>query len=50
LPRLDALVVSDYDKGLITDALADRVLDECVLSPQICAFFVRHGVADVPRF
>lgn len=29
LPRLDALVVSDYDKGLITDALADRVLDEC---------------------
>ena len=29
LPHLDALVVSDYDKGLITDALADRVLDEC---------------------
>lgn len=29
LPRLDALVISDYDKGLITDALADRVLDEC---------------------
>jgi D-beta-D-heptose 7-phosphate kinase/D-beta-D-heptose 1-phosphate adenosyltransferase len=29
LPRLDALVVSDYDKGLITDALADLVLDEC---------------------
>src|SRR2546425_287085 len=26
LGRLDALVLSDYDKGLITDALADRVL------------------------
>ena len=29
IPRLDALVISDYDKGLITDALADRILDEC---------------------
>lgn len=29
LPRVDALVISDYDKGLITDAVADRVLDEC---------------------
>src|SRR3989304_8021138 len=29
LPRLDALVVSDYDKGVVTDALAARVLDEC---------------------
>ncbi len=29
LPRIDALVISDYDKGLISDALADRVLDEC---------------------
>lgn len=27
--RLDALVVSDYDKGVITDALADRVLSAC---------------------
>jgi rfaE bifunctional protein kinase chain/domain len=26
LKRLDALVLSDYDKGLITDAFADRVL------------------------
>jgi len=26
LKRLDALVLSDYDKGLITDELADRVL------------------------
>ena len=29
LPRLDALVLSDYDKGLITDAFADRVLNAC---------------------
>jgi len=28
LPRLDALVVSDYDKGVVTDSLADRVLTE----------------------
>jgi rfaE bifunctional protein kinase chain/domain len=29
LPRLDALVISDYDKGVITDKLADSVLAEC---------------------
>jgi rfaE bifunctional protein kinase chain/domain len=29
LQRLDALVLSDYDKGLITDAFADRVLSAC---------------------
>ena len=29
LRRLDALVVSDYDKGVVTDSLADRVLTEC---------------------
>ena len=28
LPRLDALVLSDYAKGVITDTLADRVLTE----------------------
>jgi rfaE bifunctional protein kinase chain/domain len=27
--KLDALVVSDYDKGLITDSFADRVLNVC---------------------
>jgi rfaE bifunctional protein kinase chain/domain len=27
--KLDALVLSDYDKGLITDSLADRVLNAC---------------------
>src|SRR5208282_1550041 len=29
LKQLDALVLSDYDKGLITDAFADRVLSAC---------------------
>jgi rfaE bifunctional protein kinase chain/domain len=29
LESLDALVVSDYDKGVITDALAERVLTAC---------------------
>jgi len=29
LKRLDALVLSDYDKGLINDAFADRVLSAC---------------------
>src|SRR5271169_6646554 len=29
LKRLDVLVLSDYDKGLITDEFADRVLSAC---------------------
>ncbi len=29
LEKLDALVLSDYDKGLINDAFADRVLHAC---------------------
>ena len=29
LKRLDALVLSDYDKGLVTDGFADRVLSAC---------------------
>src|ERR1700730_1005956 len=29
LKRLDVLVLSDYDKGLITDSFADRVLSAC---------------------
>ena len=29
LPRLDALVLSDYAKGVVTDTLADRVLTDC---------------------
>jgi D-beta-D-heptose 7-phosphate kinase/D-beta-D-heptose 1-phosphate adenosyltransferase len=29
LPRLAALVISDYDKGVVTDSLAERVLEAC---------------------
>jgi rfaE bifunctional protein kinase chain/domain len=29
LKRLDAVILSDYDKGLITDNFADRVLNAC---------------------
>lgn len=29
LKKLDGLILSDYDKGLITDAFADRVLSAC---------------------
>ena len=29
LKRVDALILSDYDKGLITDAFADRILSAC---------------------
>jgi len=29
LPLLDALVISDYDKGVVTDTLVESVLDEC---------------------
>jgi D-beta-D-heptose 7-phosphate kinase/D-beta-D-heptose 1-phosphate adenosyltransferase len=29
LPRLDALVLSDYGKGVVTESLTDRVLTEC---------------------
>src|SRR6266851_1042450 len=29
LKKMDGLVLSDYDKGLITDAFADRVLGAC---------------------
>jgi rfaE bifunctional protein kinase chain/domain len=29
LKRLDAVVLSDYDKGLITDNFADRILNAC---------------------
>lgn len=29
LKRLDALVLSDYDKGIVTDDFADRVLSAC---------------------
>ncbi len=54
LPRLDALVISDYDKGLITDALADRVLDECrrlglpaLVKPKTSRLFAYRGATAI---
>jgi len=54
LPRLDALVISDYDKGVITDALADRVLDECrrrglpaLVKPKTTRLFAYRGATAI---
>ena len=54
LPRLDALVVSDYDKGVISDALADRVLDECrrlgipaLVKPKTSRLFAYRGATAI---
>jgi rfaE bifunctional protein kinase chain/domain len=50
LGRLDALVISDYDKGFVTDALADRVLTEChrrkvpvLVKPKTSRLFAYRG-------
>src|SRR5258708_33392879 len=50
LGRLDALVISDYDKGVVTDALADRVLTEChrrgvpvLVKPKTSRLFAYRG-------
>lgn len=50
LPKFDALVISDYDKGVVTDALADRVLDECrrtglpvLVKPKTTRLFAYRG-------
>ncbi len=50
LKNLDALVLSDYDKGLITDAFADMVLRACHKSkipvfvhPKKSRLFAYHG-------
>lgn len=50
LSSLDALVLSDYDKGVITDALADRVLDEArrrglpaLVKPKTSRLFAYRG-------
>jgi D-beta-D-heptose 7-phosphate kinase/D-beta-D-heptose 1-phosphate adenosyltransferase len=54
LSKLDALVVSDYDKGVITDALADRVLDECrrlglpaLVKPKTSRLFAYRGATAI---
>jgi len=39
LKRLDALVLSDYDKGLVTDNFAERVLSAC----HSCAYRFRKA-------
>jgi rfaE bifunctional protein kinase chain/domain len=48
--RLDALVISDYDKGVVTDPLADRVLTEChrrgvpaLVKPKTSRLFAYRG-------
>ncbi|HVA94258.1 MAG TPA: PfkB family carbohydrate kinase [Candidatus Dormibacteraeota bacterium] len=48
--RLDALVISDYDKGVVTDTLADRVLTEChrrgvpvLVKPKTSRLFAYRG-------
>lgn len=52
LPRLDALVLSDYDKGVVTDSLADRVLTEChrlkipaLVKPKTSRLFAYRGAS-----
>jgi len=50
LGKLDALVISDYDKGVVTDSLADRVLTEChhrgvpaLVKPKTSRLFAYRG-------
>jgi D-beta-D-heptose 7-phosphate kinase/D-beta-D-heptose 1-phosphate adenosyltransferase len=50
LPRLDALVLSDYEKGVVTDSLADRVLTEshrrgvpALVKPKTSRLFAYRG-------
>jgi D-beta-D-heptose 7-phosphate kinase/D-beta-D-heptose 1-phosphate adenosyltransferase len=52
LEHLDALVISDYDKGVVTDSLADRVLAEChrrgvpaLVKPKTSRLFAYRGAA-----
>jgi rfaE bifunctional protein kinase chain/domain len=52
LGKLDALVVSDYDKGVVTDSLAERVLTAChqrgvpaLVKPKTSRLFSYRGAA-----
>jgi rfaE bifunctional protein kinase chain/domain len=52
LPSLDALVLSDYDKGVVSDSLADRVLTEChrrgvpaLVKPKTSRLFAYRGAS-----
>jgi rfaE bifunctional protein kinase chain/domain len=52
--QLDALVISDYDKGVVTDPLADRVLTEChrrsvpvLVKPKTSRLFAYRGATAI---
>jgi rfaE bifunctional protein kinase chain/domain len=52
LENLDALVVSDYDKGVVTDSLAERILTAChercvpaLVKPKTSRLFSYRGAA-----
>jgi D-beta-D-heptose 7-phosphate kinase/D-beta-D-heptose 1-phosphate adenosyltransferase len=52
LAKLDALVVSDYDKGVVTDSLAERILTVChqrgipaLVKPKTSRLFSYRGAA-----
>lgn len=52
LSRLDALVLSDYDKGVVSDSFADRVLTEChrrgvpaLVKPKTSRLFAYRGAS-----
>jgi rfaE bifunctional protein kinase chain/domain len=52
LPRLSVLVLSDYDKGVVTESLADRVLTEChrrgvqaLVNPKTSRLFAYRGAS-----
>ncbi len=54
IANLDALVISDYDKGVVTDALADRVLDICrkhdvpaLVKPKTSRLFAYRGATAI---
>ncbi len=54
LPELEALVISDYDKGVVTDALAERVLEQChrqglptLIKPKTSRLFSYRGATAI---
>jgi rfaE bifunctional protein kinase chain/domain len=54
LEDLDALVISDYDKGVVTDPLAERVLAEChrrgvpaLVKPKTSRLFAYRGATAI---
>jgi rfaE bifunctional protein kinase chain/domain len=54
LAQIDVLVISDYDKGVVTDPLADRVLTEChrrnvpvLVKPKTSRLFAYRGATAI---